>query len=128
MKNIFIKIISICSLIVIGSIFTLFPVYANDDKKVFMQMNSKGEIYKSYTSAEDENKELPIETTIRYYLDGIETQYNDIKGKSGKVKIEINYENKDKQTVNVNGKIQTVSLQAFTIKFFQLCWMFEIFS
>lgn len=49
-------------------------------------------------------KELPIRTTIRYYLNDEEKELKDILGTSGTIKIQIHFENLEKQTVNVNGK------------------------
>lgn len=49
-------------------------------------------------------KELPIECTIKYELNGEEIQAKDIVGKEGNVKITLTYTNKDEHTVNINGK------------------------
>ena len=51
-------------------------------------------------------KEIPIETSITYELDGNEIEAKDLAGKSGKVKITINYTNKEERTVTVNGKAE----------------------
>lgn len=53
-------------------------------------------------------KELPILLTIKYYLDGEEQKLEDILGKSGKVTIQMHYENKDAHMVYVNGKRETL--------------------
>ncbi len=52
----------------------------------------------------ESQKELPIECNIKYELDGKEILAKDLAGKSGKVKISIEYINKDKHIVNINGK------------------------
>ena len=50
------------------------------------------------------DKELPISCEVKYELDGEEISANDIAGKSGKVKITLQYKNKEERTVNINGK------------------------
>lgn len=49
-------------------------------------------------------KELPIECNVKYELDGKEISAEELVGKSGKVKITIEYINKDEHIVNINGK------------------------
>ena len=51
-------------------------------------------------------KELPIESSIKYELDGEEVEAKDLAGKSGKIKITINYTNKEERTVRINGKTE----------------------
>lgn len=53
-------------------------------------------------------KELPIETKISYSLDGVETSKEDIVGKEGKVKITIQFTNKEERKVNINGTTETM--------------------
>lgn len=50
------------------------------------------------------NKTLPITSKITYTLDGEEISAKDLAGKSGKVTITIEYENKEQRRVKVNGK------------------------
>ena len=50
------------------------------------------------------DKELPISCEVKYELDGEEISANDIAGKSGKIKITLQYKNKEERTVNINGK------------------------
>lgn len=50
------------------------------------------------------DKELPVEVKVSYKLDGKSISPKDLKGKSGKVEIQFSYDNKSKQTVNVNGE------------------------
>ncbi|MBP3280205.1 MAG: hypothetical protein J6M44_14745, partial [Butyrivibrio sp.] len=50
------------------------------------------------------NKQLPVNMKITYTLDGKEITPEELAGKSGKVTIRFEYENNDKQTVEVNGK------------------------
>lgn len=49
-------------------------------------------------------KELPIECKIKYELDGKEISAKELAGKSGKIKIEIEYINRDEHLVNINGR------------------------
>ena len=56
----------------------------------------------------ESQKELPIECSIKYELDGKEVSAKEIAGKSGKVKITIEYTNKDKHVVKINGKNETL--------------------
>ena len=50
------------------------------------------------------DKELPVDMKITYTLDGKEISPEELAGKSGRVTIRFDYENKEKQTVEVNGK------------------------
>lgn len=50
------------------------------------------------------DKELPVDVKVSYKLDGKNISPKDLKGKSGKVEIQFSYDNKSKQTVNVNGE------------------------
>lgn len=50
------------------------------------------------------DKELPVDVKVSYKLDGKSISPKDLKGKSGKVEIQFSYNNKSKQTVNVNGE------------------------
>ena len=50
------------------------------------------------------DKELPLDCSIKYELNGEEIAPNDLIGKSGNVKITIEYTNKEERFVNINGK------------------------
>lgn len=54
----------------------------------------------------ESQKELPIECNIKYELDGKEISAEELAGKSGKVKITLEYINKDEHSVNINGKTE----------------------
>lgn len=54
----------------------------------------------------ESQKELPIECNIKYELDGKEILAEELLGKSGKVKITLEYTNKDEHSVNINGKYE----------------------
>ena len=53
-------------------------------------------------------KSLPIGINIKYYLDGKEESLNNILGKSGKIKIIIDFTNNEKHNALVNGKQETM--------------------
>lgn len=73
--------------------------YAQDGNKFVWNAN-KNDIYYQGESS----KELPIECNVKYELDGKEVSANEIAGKSGKVKITLQYTNKEERIVDVNGK------------------------
>ncbi len=50
------------------------------------------------------NKELPVELSIRYELDGKPISAENLAGKSGKVTMRFDYANKEQQTVEVDGR------------------------
>ena len=50
------------------------------------------------------DRELPLDCSIKYELNGEEIAPNDLIGKSGNVKITIEYTNKEERFVNINGK------------------------
>ncbi len=67
--------------------------------------NTNGkDIYYQGTS----EKELPVEVKFTYYLDGKETTPSELAGKSGKLKIRIDYKNHAKQTTKINGKKEDI--------------------
>ena len=73
--------------------------YTQDGNKFVWNAN-KNDIYYQGESS----KELPIECKVKYELDGKELSANEIAGKSGKVKITLQYTNKEERTVDINGK------------------------
>ena len=74
----------------------------NDKENQITWHTNKNDIY--YQG--ETNKELPVKLNIKYELDGEEKNPQDIVGKTGKVKVTLNYENKDEHIVNINGKNQ----------------------
>lgn len=54
------------------------------------------------------SEELPVSMAIRYELDGTEVKPEDIVGKSGKLKITIQYSNKSMQTIKVDGSKEKI--------------------
>jgi len=53
-------------------------------------------------------KELPVNLTVSYKLDGKTISPNDLAGKSGKVTIRFDYENNQYETVKINGKDEKI--------------------
>lgn len=84
----------------------------NDDKnpesengKLIFKPSHRDVIYQGTT-----NKNLPISTDIKYYLDGKQMSADEIAGKSGKVKIQIDFKNNTARALNVNGKLKKISI------------------
>lgn len=70
-----------------------------DGEKIIWSANGNNIGYQGTTE-----KELPVNMNIRYELDGKEISPEDIVGKSGKVKVIIEYTNNAEHTVLVNGR------------------------
>ena len=73
--------------------------FTQDGNKFTWNANKNDIYYQGETQ-----KELPIECKVTYELDGEEISANDIAGKSGNVKIKLEYTNKEERTVDINGK------------------------
>ena len=56
----------------------------------------------------ESDKQLPVECKITYELNGEKISAEELKGKSGNVKIKINYTNNEKHIVSINGKQVTM--------------------
>lgn len=109
MKNKIISKITSCTLLLTMFAYTnpIFTYAKNET--VYSKQNSNGNIYKtiittqmednSYNQEESE-KDLPVDCTIKYELDGKEIDIKDIIGKSGKVKIILEYTNKDSHIID----------------------------
>ena len=115
MKKFFKSAISLIA--IITTIAYVSPVYAISNKEtIYSKMNSNGEVYKTIITTKDgeevkqeeTEKDLPIEAKISYELDGKDIKPEDLVGKSGKVKIKIEYKNKSSKNVIINGKSQTM--------------------
>lgn len=76
-----------------------YETFEKDGTTVVWNANGKDIYYKGETT-----KQLPISCNITYTLNGEEISKDDIVGKSGKVKITLQYTNNEKHTVNVNGR------------------------
>lgn len=115
MKKFFKNAISLIA--IITTIAYVSPVYAISNKEtIYSKMTSNGEVYKTIVTTKDgeevkqeeTEKDLPIETKISYELDGKDIKPEDLTGKSGKVKIKIEYKNKSSKNVIINGISQTM--------------------
>lgn len=54
------------------------------------------------------DKELPLDVSIKYSLDGEEIKAEDLAGKSGRVKIELEIKNKIYKETSINGKTRKI--------------------
>lgn len=54
------------------------------------------------------DKELPVDVKLSYTLDGEEITPEDLAGKSGRVTIRFDYENREKQKVDINGNEEEI--------------------
>ena len=102
------KAICIASTITMCGLYTM-PIYAiNEKDTMYCKATNIGVVYKETSNGEEKNEDMPIDTSIKYYLDENEISIDDLKGKSGKVKIEINFTNKDKKIETIDGKEVTM--------------------
>lgn len=124
------KIIKKCiSMIMLISLLAYtMPVFAfTNEESVYTKLDSSGKSYKTIISEtvenengtetvqKEENKELPVECKITYELDGKEISSEEIAGKSGKIKISLEYENKSANEVIINGKKATLYTPFFVV-------------
>ena len=75
----------------------------NNDGTITWAADGNDIYYQGTTDAK-----LPISVKLTYYLDGKEISPTELAGKSGKVKIRIDYENHSQQTMTVNGKQESI--------------------
>lgn len=54
------------------------------------------------------DKKLPVELTVKYYLNNEEKDINDIIGKKGRIKILITYKNSLSRNMTINGKLEKI--------------------
>ncbi len=76
---------------------------AESGGNILWQMSSS-DVYYEGTS----DKELPVEISIKYYLDGNEISPEELAGKSGKFKMEVSMKNNVSKEVEINGKKVTM--------------------
>lgn len=77
--------------------------FSQDGNNLIWSANGNDIYYRGETK-----KDLPIECKIKYQLDGKEVSANEIAGKTGKIKIILEYTNKDAHYVTINGKKETL--------------------
>ena len=97
------------------------PILAyTNEETIYSKLNTSGEVYKNIVSTITENeegtqtlqeetdKELPVDCKVTYVLDGKEMSADEIAGKSGKVKLILEYTNKLENKANISGKEETI--------------------
>ena len=77
--------------------------FTKDGNNITWKVEGKDIYYQGNT-----DKEQPINIKIKYFLNDKELSAEEIKGKSGNVRIKIELENKMKNRVKVNGKYETL--------------------
>lgn len=77
--------------------------YREENGNIVWEANGKDIYYQGISE-----EKMPIGVQMRYYLDGQEKTIDEILGKSGKVKIVLQYENKLENHVIINGKVTKV--------------------
>ena len=75
--------------------------FTQDDKTITWKTEGHDIYYTGKT-----NEEMPINISIKYYLDGVEHDASEIKGNKGHVDIKITLENKMANRVKVNGRYE----------------------
>lgn len=73
--------------------------YTTDGDKLTWSTDGNDIYYQGTTK-----KTLPVSVKLKYYLDGKEMKPSELKGKSGHLKITVDYKNKEKKNVSVDGK------------------------
>ena len=73
--------------------------YTADGDKLTWSTDGEDIYYQGTT-----DKNLPVSVKLKYYLDGKEMKPSELKGKSGHLKITVDYKNTEKKTVSVDGK------------------------
>ena len=73
--------------------------YTADGDKLTWSTDGEDIYYQGTT-----DKKLPVSVKLKYYLDGKEMKPSELKGKSGHLKITVNYKNNEKKNVSVDGK------------------------
>ena len=73
--------------------------YTSDGDKLTWATDGEDIYYQGTT-----DKKLPVSVKLNYYLDGKQMKPSELKGKSGHLKITIDYKNNEKQNVSLDGK------------------------
>ena len=77
--------------------------FKKEENQIVWDSNGNNIYYKG-----ESDKQLPVECKITYELNGEEISAEELRGKSGNVKIKINYTNNEKHIVSINGKQVTM--------------------
>lgn len=77
--------------------------YKNDNGELIWQMQTS-DVYYEGTG----DKDLPVDVSIKYFLDDKEISASELAGKSGKFRMEISMKNNVSKEVTVNGKKMTM--------------------
>ncbi len=80
-----------------------YETFEKDGNTLLWNANGNDIYYKGETK-----KELPVSCNIKYELDGKQISKDEIAGRSGKVKMTLEYTNNEKHIVNINGKNETM--------------------
>ena len=71
--------------------------YQNENKLTWKSSKSNEIFYQGVSE-----QATPIEVNVKYFLNGEETNYKDMEGKSGDIKIELNFTNRLEKYVVIN--------------------------
>lgn len=77
----------------------------DEDGNITWQAQGADIYYKGNT-----DKEVPVEVKVSYQLDGKDIAPEELAGKSGRVTIRLDYENKETKTVDIKGKNQEIKV------------------
>lgn len=77
----------------------------NDDGTITWEADGSDIFYRGTT-----DKELPVSVKVSYELDGQKISAKDLAGKDGHVKIRLDYENRSKESVDVDGNEYEVNV------------------
>ena len=83
-----------------------YETFASDGKNGLTWQADGADIY--YQGSTE--KQLPVAVKLTYKLDGKEVKPEEIAGKSGRVTIRMDYENKETRTVEVNGRKEEIHI------------------
>lgn len=74
-----------------------------DGDKLKWKVNGSDLYYSGNT-----DKEIPLDVKINYFINDEKVKENEIAGKSGKIRIELEFKNKSSKNVNINGKTRKI--------------------
>ena len=77
----------------------------DQDGKIIWQADGSDIYYRGST-----DKEVPVEVKVSYQLDGKDISASELAGKSGRVTIRMDYENKETRKVEIGGREQEIKI------------------